>query len=75
MHDLSVGDKVRVECDDVAAFKPGQTKVITGEIVSLFNALDVSGDSWHIEIKGPRGEWFLYKPNIDGGKITVLKKA
>lgn len=75
MEHLSVGDLVRVECPDITkVVQDNVPKVVVGRIVSLFNALDKDGDNWIIEISSAC-KWFLYKPKVDGGIITVLEKV
>lgn len=73
---FKVGDKVKVVCNDhtIIDRKSTAQKTFIGFIKSIFNACDKNGDNWHYEITGPDG-WFLYKPNIDGGSITLLKKG
>lgn len=73
---VEVGDLVKVECRDWTYIKEeDQTKVFTGKVESAFNAIGASGDSWIYEIRSKDGSWFLYKPEIDGGSIVILKKA
>jgi hypothetical protein len=74
---LEVGDKVKVVCVDRSRFDsdPNATKVFVGTLKSIFNAFDKDGDSWHYEIAGESSGWFLYKPRIDGGTITLLQKG
>ena len=75
MENISVGDLVRLECIDVTKITPdNEPKKMTGRVISIFNAIDSSGDNWIIEIRSS-SQWFLYKQRIDGGTITVLEKA
>lgn len=77
INNVCVGDLVEVCCVDrrVVDTSSAKQKVFKGRVVSLFNAFDKEGDNWFVEIKGEHVGWFLYKPRIDGGTITVLKKG
>lgn len=70
--EINKGDFVKVVCNDRASIEP-RKKIFKGIVQSTFNAFDKEGDNWFYEIRGPRNEWFLYKPRIDGGTITVIK--
>jgi hypothetical protein len=70
--DIKDGDRVRIVCKDRSIDKNDIMKVFEGKVVSVFNAFDKNGDNWHIEVRGPSGGWFLYKPNIDGGTIEKI---
>lgn len=71
--EINEGDTVKVVCNDKASIEPKE-KVFKGIVQSIFNALDKDGDNWFFEIRGFKGEWFLYKPRLDGGTITVIKQ-
>lgn len=74
--DIEIGDTVKVVCNDRASIEPtDEPKVFVGQLKSLFNACDQEGDNWIYEIKNSTGQWFLYKPRLDGGQITLIEKA
>lgn len=70
--DIIEGDSVRIVCNDRTINEKTAIKRFEGKVVSVFNALDQSGDNWQIEVKNSKGGWFLYKPNIDGGTIERI---
>ena len=74
---LKVDDWVKISCCDHSLFHKDSksVKVFVGKIKSIFNAFDHNGDNWIIEVKSKNGEWFLYKPNIDGGTIIKIKES
>jgi hypothetical protein len=75
MENISVGDLVKIECVDAANMRPNaELKKMTGRVISIFNALDKDGDNWIIEVRS-NTQWFLYKPKLDGGTISVLEKC
>lgn len=75
--DVEPGDKVKVVCSDRSRIDndPSATKSFIGIVRSTFNAFDKKGDNWYYEIVSKQSGWFLYKPRIDGGTITVLEKG
>lgn len=74
--EIKTGSFVRVTCFDRSRFDkdPNMKKVFTGFVKSAFNAFDNEGDNWFYELSNTKGEWFLYKPRIDGGTIELLDK-
>jgi hypothetical protein len=73
---IEIGDTVKVVCWDRTLFEDRDAeKVFIGKIKSVFNAFDNEGDNWFYEISSSTGKWFLYKPRIDGGTISIISKA
>lgn len=74
---VCVGDTVEVRCEDKSCYTPGSDKVFVGVVSQVFDALTddlQEGINLEIDVKNSKGEWFRYKPLIDGGTITVLKQ-
>jgi hypothetical protein len=75
--DVKVGDKVEVRCEDRSSHFPDVEKKFVGVVTEVFDALTKDlkeGINLEIDIHGPQGQWFRYKPLIDGGTIKVLNK-
>lgn len=70
---LEIGDTVEVICRDRASISEIEFVKFVGTLKSKFNYILKDGkDNWFYEIRGPKGEWFLYKPLLDGGRITKI---
>lgn len=75
--DVQVGDTVKVTCKDYASYLPDSQKVFIGVVTEVFDNLTQNleeGINLRITIRGPVGQWFLYKPSIDKGTLEVLER-
>jgi hypothetical protein len=74
IRDIKAGDIVELDCPKLLQNTKHESKVITGVVDHVFDALHPDGSEGNLEIDIRYDyKWLRYKPLVDGGTITILK--
>lgn len=76
MNQFGVGDIVKLHCPKLLHNTRG-SDTIQGIIVEIFDVLfpDGSEGNLEIDIRYQSYKWLRYKPQVDGGSLTLIKKS
>lgn len=76
LQDVQVGDTVKLDCPELLDNTRSKSPII-GIVVQVFDKLNPDGSEGNldIDILYNNNFWIRYKPKIDSGTLTILKKS